>query len=371
MAFAWWPITILRAVAVPGWEDKVSIPLTTDRVFPSGSQHQVIAPNRVLQLREDFVVLEKPFEGSCEVPFWRCIIATGASQPVPTMPDPRWSEAEFKAGLKIAQDDIRKATRVVVAGGGAVGIEIAGEIKAHYPEKQVTIVHKDIGLMSPTACAKPVDPTALAKEHGKIKSWSTPPTDIRLSKEMERICDKLGIEVILSDRVRIPSTESTSSTQAADTCDKCGETEKGSDAEGEVPAQEPPTWDGKWGLQDGLRRVSLESRRTLEADYVYPGCGMRPNSDIVGGADMGALDGALVAVDDYLKITSTTPSSIFSKGQYYAIGDVCNTPGFKIAHNAFSSAHRAAGNIINEIKGKSVVKYNPGSAQGIFRSETW
>ncbi|WVQ97176.1 hypothetical protein IAU59_004286 [Kwoniella sp. CBS 9459] len=339
MAFAWWPITILRAVAVPGWEEKVSLPLTTDRVFASGSPHQVIAPNKVVQLKEDRVVLEKPFEGSCEVPFFRCIIATGASQHVPTMPDPKWSEEDFKVALKRAQGEIQRASKVVVVGLGAVGIEIAGEVKARHPDKRVTIVHKDIGLMSPTpGITKSIDSSARPTAHSPIKGWSTPPTDIRLSTEMERICVKLGIEVILSDRVKIPS-----STTSSDVDDK-------NDGRGKAAAKDVSDnkgftshWDGTWGLQEGLNRLTLESGETLEADYIYPGCGMRPNSGLVGAVDEGALDGALIAVDDYLKVTSANPLFMF-KGQYYAIGDVCNTPGFKIARNAMSSAHRAAGN---------------------------
>lgn len=53
-----------------GWEDKVTVPLTTKTVFPSGTAHEVIAPNKVIELRENSVVLEKPFEGSTEVTFF-------------------------------------------------------------------------------------------------------------------------------------------------------------------------------------------------------------------------------------------------------------------------------------------------------------
>lgn len=52
-----------------GWEDRVVAPLNTATVFPFGSVHQVVAPNKVVQLKEGSVVLEKPFEGSTEVPF--------------------------------------------------------------------------------------------------------------------------------------------------------------------------------------------------------------------------------------------------------------------------------------------------------------
>lgn len=54
---------------MPGWEDKVIVPLTTETVFPKGSQHVVIAPNKVVELREGSVVLEKEWEGVREIPF--------------------------------------------------------------------------------------------------------------------------------------------------------------------------------------------------------------------------------------------------------------------------------------------------------------
>jgi hypothetical protein len=46
------------------------VPLTKETIFPAGSIHEVIAPNKVVELRESSIVLEHPFEGSTEVPFW-------------------------------------------------------------------------------------------------------------------------------------------------------------------------------------------------------------------------------------------------------------------------------------------------------------
>lgn len=44
--------------------------MTKETVFPADSIHEVIAPNKVVELRESSLVLEHPFEGSTEVPFW-------------------------------------------------------------------------------------------------------------------------------------------------------------------------------------------------------------------------------------------------------------------------------------------------------------
>ncbi|WRT64017.1 uncharacterized protein IL334_000944 [Kwoniella shivajii] len=340
-SFAWWPITILRAVVIPGWENKVSIPLTTERVFKKGSQHHVIAPNKVTQLNENSVILRHPFEGSNELPFFRCIIATGASQPLPTMPGWDQTEGEFMKSLQVTQKDIAKSKKVVVIGGGAVGVEIAGEIASYHPHTKVTLIHKDYGLLSPTPT--PVSPASVVSNDGEIHShsWSSPPTDPRLSTELQNICKKLDINVILSDRVMIPSSSTPSGNEAVQSKEVSSE------------------WNGSFGFQESVKILKLKSGSTIEADYIYPGCGMKPNSGLVRDADQDALDDDLIRVDDYLKVTTSSQKSMF-RGQYYAIGDACSSPGLKVARGAIWSAHKTANNVINEIRNRSLSKYKPG-----------
>ncbi|WWD09270.1 hypothetical protein V865_007393 [Kwoniella europaea PYCC6329] len=358
-SFAWWPITILRAVVTPGWEYKLTIPLTTDRVFKRGTPHQVIAPNKVISLKESSVVLERPFEGSNEVPFFRCVIATGASQPLPTMPGWNQTESEFIESLKAAQRDVEKAKKVVVVGGGAVGVEIAGEIAAHHPDKSVTLVHKDYGLLSPTP---PDEIQGKVQQGGKeVGSYSSPPTDPRLSIELKKICDKLGIKVILNDRVIIPPCASPYLPKEVEDEEDEEDGRIKNAHESENQGKLPKAWNGHFGLQPSLVTLKLKSGKSLEADYVYPGCGMKPNSKLVRDVDEGALDGELIRVNEYLKVTTKNPGeSIFSKERYYAVGDVCSSPGFKIARTAIVNAPKAATNIINEIKEKPLSKYSAG-----------
>ena len=45
---------------------------------------------------------------------------------------------------------IDKATNVVIVGGGAVGVELAGEIAERYSAKLVSIIHKRSYLVSPS-----------------------------------------------------------------------------------------------------------------------------------------------------------------------------------------------------------------------------
>ncbi|KAJ7112409.1 hypothetical protein C8R43DRAFT_1040589 [Mycena crocata] len=44
----------------------------------------------------------------------------------------------------------KEAKSIILVGGGAVGIELAGELKDHYPEKPVTIVHSGAQLLNST-----------------------------------------------------------------------------------------------------------------------------------------------------------------------------------------------------------------------------
>jgi hypothetical protein len=50
----------------------MTAPLTTETVFGNNSPHKVIAPNKVVELKKDSVVLEKEFEGKTEVSFFVC-----------------------------------------------------------------------------------------------------------------------------------------------------------------------------------------------------------------------------------------------------------------------------------------------------------
>jgi NADH dehydrogenase FAD-containing subunit len=67
------------------------------------------------------------------------ILATGSSYPFPAKsdePDTETAQAQFRD----AHQELRSAQRVLLVGAGPTGLELAGEIKASFPDKQVTIV---------------------------------------------------------------------------------------------------------------------------------------------------------------------------------------------------------------------------------------
>ncbi|KAG7799629.1 hypothetical protein KL944_004227 [Ogataea haglerorum] len=81
----------------------------------------------------------KPAE-EVEIPYDSVIIASGRTRNWPL--DPLSSTAEeLRTEMADSTEQIKNAQKTVVIGGGALGIELAGEIKHQFPEKEVVLVH--------------------------------------------------------------------------------------------------------------------------------------------------------------------------------------------------------------------------------------
>ncbi|WVW82153.1 hypothetical protein I302_104159 [Kwoniella bestiolae CBS 10118] len=332
LEYSFFPIAALRAAVVPGWEERIVLPLKTSTCFPSDSIHQVIAPNRVIKLKENLVVLEKPFEGTTEVRFYKAIIATGSTQPSPMRPSLEWNMKDYLDALKKSQQEIKQAESLVVVGGGTVGVEFAGEVRALYPDKQITIIHNRSTLLTPLTESSPS-----GNLNEKIpESYTSPPTHLKLANSLTNLV-KGHTNLILNDKVIIPQPD------------------------------EPSTesnWNGSFGLQPSLVTIRTESGKSVKADYVFLSVGNKPNSGLVRVTDPSAVEGktGLIKVDEYLKVKSTIPGG----ENYYAIGDVSNAPGVKTSYIATVQAKSAAVNLINEIKNKPLIAYSPGTFGGLF-----
>ncbi|EJD41773.1 FAD/NAD(P)-binding domain-containing protein [Auricularia subglabra TFB-10046 SS5] len=80
------------------------------------------------------------------VPFAILVLAPGSRWTGPlAFPTTR---AEIDAWLAEWRGKIENATHIAIAGGGAVGIEFAGEIRHYHPTKRVTLVQKDKLLLN-------------------------------------------------------------------------------------------------------------------------------------------------------------------------------------------------------------------------------
>lgn len=79
---------------------------------------------------------------------------------------------------KHAQKVIR-SNKIAIIGGGAVGVQMATDIKELYPEKHVTLIHSRKTIMN--------------RFHPKLSSI------------IEQRCQELGIETKLGSRVKLPA----------------------------------------------------------------------------------------------------------------------------------------------------------------------
>jgi NADH dehydrogenase FAD-containing subunit len=75
------------------------------------------------------------------------VIATGTSSSLPSKVDSAESR-DAQAELRGMQGKIQDAGRIAIVGGGAVGVELASDIKDFYPEKEVTLVHSRPQLLN-------------------------------------------------------------------------------------------------------------------------------------------------------------------------------------------------------------------------------
>ncbi|KAF2793767.1 FAD/NAD(P)-binding domain-containing protein [Melanomma pulvis-pyrius CBS 109.77] len=105
------------------------------------------------------------------------VIATGTSSALPSKVTSTEREGGEKE-LRGMQEKIADAKRIAVVGGGAVGVELASDIKSFYPEKDVALIHSRGQLLH---------------SFGK-----------RLHDHAISVFEELGVAVLLNERPKIP-----------------------------------------------------------------------------------------------------------------------------------------------------------------------
>jgi NADH dehydrogenase FAD-containing subunit len=129
-------VAAIRAVVEPALLDRLIIPY--DRLLRRGSVIQGLAA----EIGEGRVTLAdgSAIEGDIVV------AATGSTYARPFKPQSASGET-FAEDSRAAHDALRAARSVAIVGGGAVGVELAGEITAAYPGKPVTLLASSPNLL--------------------------------------------------------------------------------------------------------------------------------------------------------------------------------------------------------------------------------
>jgi NADH dehydrogenase FAD-containing subunit len=163
-----------RFAVMTGQEHKAFIPYDDfERGVPAGMLSRV--RDVAVGITENQVLLKS----GLPVAYDLLAIATGSSQPLPAQAASTDCEDACEE-LRKVQRLIGQSQRIAVVGGGAVGVELAGDIKDFHPEKEVTLVHSRGELL------------------GNFGS--------RLQEHALRVLrDELGVRVILNERPKMPA----------------------------------------------------------------------------------------------------------------------------------------------------------------------
>ncbi|MEV4535128.1 FAD-dependent oxidoreductase [Asanoa sp. NPDC049518] len=218
-----------RALVDPSWIDRIFLPL--NRLL----HHGRFVRDRAVAVDGRTVTLESGAELTPDY----LVLATGSQYPFPAKAGGS-DERSAKDRLQAAHDELLGARRALIVGAGPSGLELAGEIKAFFPDKEVTVVDVNADIM-----------------HG--------PFEQELRDELKRQLDKLGVRLVLGS----PLTALPDATPATAT---------------------PVT-------------VTTESGETVEADIWFRAFGVRPATDYLRGELAAARDErGYLPVDEHLRV---------------------------------------------------------------------
>ncbi|KAL4907362.1 hypothetical protein BDW74DRAFT_123630 [Aspergillus multicolor] len=289
-----------RFAVIPGHEHKAFIPYT--RLFDPAASHAVVQA-RVLSVQPHHVKLDREWQGSGQIPYEYLVVATGTrlSEPAGMRDNDKISSVAY---LQKHQATIKNAKSILIAGGGAVGVQMATDLKEFYPEKEVTVVQSRPHLM----------PQYHAKLHELIKARF----------------DELGINFITGARVKVP------------------------------PTGFPTTTPFPVHLTDGTALPS-------QYDFVILATGQTPNNDLLAGLPSSSppASGLLNPSNGFIRIR---PTMQFLDEQYphlFAVGDIADTGLRKAARPGAAQAATVVKNIMALIEGREPREEYPRAPAGI------
>ena len=191
--------------------------------------------------------------------------------------------------LKKHQDDILRSQSILIVGGGAVGVQMATDLKEHYPEKEVTVVHSRSLLM----------PQFHEKFHELIK----------------KRFDELGIRLITSSRVA-------------------------------VPPQGFPRTGSPFDVQ-------ITNGDKVSADFVILTTGQKPNNSVVADLSPSAPDSIINPDNGFIRVRPTMQFHDSKYPNLFAVGDIADTGARKAARPGVAQAAVVAKNVQAMIEGRS------------------
>jgi NADH dehydrogenase FAD-containing subunit len=164
-------VAALRALVEPTWLPRIFLPY--DQLLAHGT----VVRDRAVHVDADGVVLASRQRLSPDV----IVLATGSTYPFPAKSEEP-NTVDAIARYRATHANLDHANRVMLLGAGAVGLELAGEIAAAWPDKNIVLVD----------LADQILPG---------------PYDQRLRDELNRQLDDLGVERVMGNALaHLPDT---------------------------------------------------------------------------------------------------------------------------------------------------------------------
>ncbi|CAG8795121.1 34308_t:CDS:2, partial [Racocetra persica] len=158
-----------------GFENKIIIPY--NKLFKHGGK---VVHATVTTIDEKEVTVSTETELGTRIPFAFLIIATGSNYPKPGKLTAENKE-EGVIDLVTQRNALKNAKKILIMGGGPVGIELAGEIASVYQNKEITLIHSENNLLNENVPQKMKD---------------------LLVKQLR----ELNVNLIFGERVNLPSS---------------------------------------------------------------------------------------------------------------------------------------------------------------------
>ncbi|KAF8983598.1 Apoptosis-inducing factor 2 [Entomortierella lignicola] len=284
-------IGAFRALVDAEYGDKVWIPYTN--LFPENSGHRIIK-DTLAQVYHHHIVLDS----GATVPFDYLFLCTGSDNPAPAKFNHISSSTEAIAITNKARSDLSESKSILVVGGGACGVELAGEIKSAFPQKKVTLVHGTSTL---------VDYEGFASS---LKSSSLKHLESR------------GVKVVLNERVAIGGL------------------------------------DQEHSIRVGESSFKTKSGETIETDMQFLTVGNKVNTSYISTLKpegKGTFDSSsLVHSDTHtIKVKKTLQLADDSFPHIFAVGDCSDFSKVPTAFAAASTAPTAVKNLMSLIETSS------------------
>ncbi|KAM3422419.1 hypothetical protein BST61_g2770 [Cercospora zeina] len=274
-----------RFAILSGHEHKAFVPYTG--VFPSSSHHKHISA-RATEVHPSHVHIDSKWEGSQNIPYDHLVLATGTNLSAPSMMPHNDSISSIDY-LQSYQTQLRNSRAVTIIGGGAVGVQMALDLKELYPEKEVTVVHSRDRLMQ--------------NFHPK------------LHEIISEAFQKKEIDLVTSTRAKLPRDGTFSNNG------------RGFDVE----------------FTNGQQPIST--------DFVILATGQKPNNQLVSSLPSTTADGLVNPTNGFLKIKKTLQLQDPAYAHIFAVGDIADTGLHKAARPGAAQAKIAAKNVLAMIEG--------------------